>query len=579
MRVLLIQPEDSPHSGPWRAQAWDLVIYLGRSPHSSPDKALNGSRVLHLDRYSQGLSDARMVRDLLQAGRGHLIGGQGIDWWELVSIAIVQQAFTVLQLQRLAPELSGSAEFWSTRPDWTTTVLAELLGTSVRSFRSGAGARATSAARHYWRILRHFSRAQIQQIVLDKYDARYRWRSRFGRKRNLCSQPVVLVPSAYANVSRAAAMYAAMFPNLHFLFVATRQSAHEFLPPGNVEVRDLGAYARVQPQRSELAFLMESWSRLKSRLQSREALRLLSRAGALDQIPALLQCGPSVRNGWTQVLESEPVCSVLCGDDSNFFTRLPVLLAAKRRIPTIDFHHGALDGLYLFKEVPSDLYLAKSEMERDYLVRLCGLPAAKVVIAPPAAPPRLSLTSEGRDRDCIILFSEPYENGGVFAEDVYRELLPPLWALAREHGRELVIKLHPFESQTQRMRVAAGILPTEVLRHLRWIRGPLTSELLERAWFGVTVESTTAIDCTRHGVCCFLCRWLTLSPYGYAEQYARFGMGESLESPEQIGGIPDRVEQFHNRRQERPEPSTDPSQLQEWLTSGCREAIPARSAS
>jgi hypothetical protein len=578
MRVLLLQPEDFLHSGPWSAQPWDLVVKLGRSPLShvgTPDS----SRVLHLDTYSQGLSDSRIIRDVLHVGQGQLIGGLGIDWWELISIALVQEALVVLQLQRLASEIPALTELWSTRPDWTTSALADLLHTSVRSFRSGAWTRARSVARHYWQVLHHFSPAQVRQIFLDKYDARYRWRSRFSGRHNPCSEPVVLVPSAYANVSRMAALYAAMLPNLRFLFVATRHSAYEFAPPENVALRDLAAYARVQPQDSELASLMEAWTRLKSQLQTYEPLRLLSAAGVLDQIPALLDSGPFVRNAWLQVLEREPVCSVFCGDDSNFVTRLPVLLAAKRNIPTIDFHHGALDGLYLFKELPSDLYLAKSEMERDYLLRLCGLPAAKVVVGPPSARPRASSSSHRRDKTCVVLFSEPYELGGMHAEDVYGELLPALWRLAHSHGRELVIKLHPFESRAQRMRIARRVLPAETVRHLRWIQGPLTSELLDRAWFGVTVESTTAIDCAQNGVCCFLCRWLKLSPYGYAEQYARFGMGESLENPQQIGEIPGRVEEFLNRGPAKPVESIDPSQLRQWLTSGYREAVQARSAS
>ena len=76
----------------------------------------------------------------------------------------------------------------------------------------------------------------------------------------------------------------------------------------------------------------------------------------------------------------------MCGDDSNIYTRLPVLLARQQGIPTLDFHHGALDGRFLMKELPSDLYLAKGEMERDYLVRLCRLPAERVIVAGPPLP-------------------------------------------------------------------------------------------------------------------------------------------------------------------------------------------------
>ena len=578
MRVLLLQHEDFLDSGPWSAQDWDLIVNLGRSPLSHLGQLHNGIPVLHLDDYSQPFSDARIVRDLRHAGRGQLIDEHGIDFWELTSIAIVQQAFKVLQLQRLAAEIPRDAELWSTRPHWTIGVLSELLDASVTCFRDGRWIRAKSATQHYWQVLHQFSPSQIKQIVFDKYDAGYRWRSHFSRNQRHGSAPVVLVPSAYTNVSRTAALYAAMLPGLRFLLVATRQSAHECVLPENMEACDLAAYARVQPPSSELASLMEAWTKLRSHLQDLEPLRLLSIAGMLDRIPSLLHSVPFVRNAWRQVLECEPVCSVLCGDDSNFVTSLPVVLAKKRNIPTVDFHHGALDGFYLFKDLPSDLYLAKSEMERDYLLRLCGLPPAKVVIAPPTVRQNVASGSRTRDPRNIVLFSEPYEVAGMHAEDVYGELLPELWRLAQRNRRELVVKLHPFEIRTQRMRMASGVLSEEVFSQIRWLQGPLTSELLEGTWFGITIESTTAIECAQNGVCCFLCRWLKLSPFGYAEQFTRFGMGESLQNLQQINEIPDRVEEFHNRHRVQ-QTETDPSQLLKWLTSGRREDGQARSAS
>jgi hypothetical protein len=46
-------------------------------------------------------------------------------------------------------------------------------------------------------------------------------------------------------------------------------------------------------------------------------------------------------------------------------------------------------------------------------------------------------------------------------EEVYLELLPPLCRLARESGHGLIIKLHPFESLSQRRRIIRDILTPE----------------------------------------------------------------------------------------------------------------------
>jgi hypothetical protein len=76
------------------------------------------------------------------------------------------------------------------------------------------------------------------------------------------------------------------------------------------------------------------------------------------------------------------------------------------------------------------------------------------------------------------------------------------------------------------------------------------------------------IDCLRQGVCCFLCGWLSLSPYEYAQQYARFGVGEALDDARQLSEIPKRLEDFSNRPPLRLNlsPTVDPAMLQQWLT-------------
>jgi hypothetical protein len=280
------------------------------------------------------------------------------------------------------------------------------------------------------------------------------------------------------------------------------------------------------------------------------------------------------------VIDREPVQAVLCGDDSNLYTRLPVLLAARRGIPTADFHHGAFDGRYLLKALPCDIYLAKNEMERDYLTRVCGLSDGKVMIGAPAPIPAWN-ESPRRDETAAVFFSEPYESSGARGEEVYAEVLPPLCRVARACDRRVIVKLHPFESRRQRSRMLDQILPADDRRLVTVIDGPLGSEILSQTWFGLTCESTVAIDCLQAGICCFLCGWLQLSPFEYVRQYARFGVGELLQCAEQILEIPERLERFHNVQAARPTVSDpiDPGTLQRLLTSGSLESSGLRSVS
>ena len=225
-----------------------------------------------------------------------------------------------------------------------------------------------------------------------------------------------------------------------------------------------------------------------------------------------------------------------------------MLLASRRRIPTIDFHHGALDGRYLLKDMHCDTYLVKNEMERDYLVRVCGLPADRMILGAPPAMAAVAKISAAAGKQSAILFSEPYEVAEMRAAEVYREILPSLCRVARANDRGVILKLHPFEKIAKRKKILEEVLTPEDAQMITVLDGPLTPELLARAWFGVTVESTTVIECLQHGVCCFVCGWLSLSPYGYMQQYARYGVGEMLADAQQLDDVPRRLAEFHRRK-------------------------------
>ena len=576
MRTLFLHPDDSPLDGPWAAQRWDLIVDLGKSYAFSEQRWSREKqcRVVRTESFRNGLADARAVREILGVLRGWLIDEEGIDWWKLTSLHLAPELFSVLTLRRMAEEMKPDGELWATRRRMPVGVLEKILGCAISSFSDDARASVMRRVQHYAGMARRFSVPQLTEIFLDKYDPAYRWRSRFAGGRKRKDQPVVLVPSAYGNVSRMAAAYAGLLPDQQFLMVATRQSAKQFAVPVNMEVRDLAVYATAEPSK-ETVPLLRSWSQAKAELRSSPELKVLFDAGGADAVSSWIGNGLAARNAWRTVLEDEPVSGVLCGDDSNFYTRLPVLLAAVRKLPTVDFHHGAIDGRYVLKDLPCDVYLAKNEMERDYLVRVCELPGDQVVCAAPDGAMAAAATAIG---SAIVLFSEPYEVAELRAEEVYGEILPPLCELARRHSRKVIVKLHPFESRAQLLKLIQSVLASQDLSCVSVVEGPLTGELLEQAWFGITVESTTVIDCLKRGICCFFCAWMSLSPYEYGRQYARWGLGAPLQNANEICEIPDRIKTLAEHL---PDPRSlarpaDPAMLQSWLTS---RPVSVRSAS
>jgi hypothetical protein len=580
MQVLLLQPEDSPRRGPWTAKSWDLVVDLGRS---SPYSAAAWSErmrcpLLRADSFRKDLGDIKRVREILAVGRGHLLDDEGIDWWTLQFPDLLTIISAILVLQRMSGEIPRSATLWSTRPGWPASALARILGLPLRSYGESFVARSVGRTRHYARLLRHLSAGQIKEIFLDKYDSAYQWRTRFVARTRAASKPVVLLPSAYTNVSRVASAYARLLPDQLFLLVATRRSATLFDPPPNVHLRGLSAYAETGSLGRELDKILQSWARLSRDLKQNPGLEMLQRLGVFDTFPAFFADGLAVRNAWRVVLAREPVCGVLCGDDSNVNTLLPVWLAARRGLPTLDFHHGAMDGYYLVKQLPCALYLAKNELERDYLLRVCGLPPNKVVVGATPAYLRPVKTSELSPKTSIVFFSEPYELAGVRTEEVYRELLPPLCKLARETDRSVVLKLHPFEVASERNGVMRAVLAPEDCRQVTIVNEPLSENLLSQAWAGVTVESTAVLDCALRGIPCFLCEWLAFSPFGYLQQFVKFGVGQVLRSVEQVADIP---RQLAEPKSADGEPgllcqAIEPRLLSQWLGAESPELVARR---
>jgi hypothetical protein len=543
MKVLLIDPQDNPDEGPWAAQRWDRIVDVGMGGQNSYERWSHRFQcpVTTLSSLRCGFDDFRQVRRLLDLGWGQLIDEHGLDWWEIMSLLLHGELETLILLQRFAQTVGRGDEVHVSRPGLHANLLRSLLATGVNIFPVRRGSQKGGLA-HYLRVSRKLSTPQIIDVFWDKYDAGYQLRGRFARRRQSSPQAVVLLPSAYVNVSRTGIAYANTFPEENFLLVTTRRSGWVQDPPRNVTATWLSVYASVCDRSAENANMESRWRSLLKELLRTTEFEILGRLGHLENFPRWIQRGFEVRDAWRNVLDTEPVQAVLCADDSNPYTRIPLLLAQARGLASIASHHGALDGRYVFKRSYGDVIWAKGKMEEDYLVRKCGVPQERVEIAAPALPAdwTASENSERPDfRPYLLFFSEACEVSGGRQEEFYRDILPQLADLAMDTGRELIVKLHPAESHRERASMVARILSAKQKSVTRVVSGPLTEDLLAQAWFGITILSTVAFECALRGIPCFLCRWLEFWPYGYVEQFIRFGVGIGLNDPGEIQRIPE----------------------------------------
>ncbi len=142
-----------------------------------------------------------------------------------------------------------------------------------------------------------------------------------------------------------------------------------------------------------------------------------------------------------------------------------------------------------------------------------------------------------RSAPWLVFFTEPYQSYGWRIDEVYRDLLPQLNWLAHACGLKLVFKLHPFES-IKGHRTMLRALKQHHDCGIEVLSGPPSDELWSNTRFALTAQSSIALECTARGIPVFLCAWLRDSYSGYVQQYARFGVGQVLESSEQIASIP-----------------------------------------
>jgi hypothetical protein len=576
LRILFLHPEDPPQIGPWVRERWDLVVdlgFAGAQTYADWSRTLNG-RILSIHQFAGETESYRWVNRVFQQGRRRLLDREGLDWWDLLAMESYQDLHSLYLFRQLQREIGpGVVELAATRPHRLTNMAGQVFGVPVRHFQQSSAGPIQKISRAFYSA-RKLRSSQIVEIVFDKWDPAYQLRRHLAKyRRARLLEPCVLVPSAYSNVTRSALAYASLLPGRNFLLVATRPNAIPVAAPRNVTVTSLAAYVRPRKTTHEEAIgLQRTWQALIGTLQDEdEEFRCAAAAGVWEYFPAHLEQGLRLRDAWLSALESEPVTGVLCGDDLNHHTRLPLMLAQRKGLNAVYCSHGALDGGFLFKTPSADTYLVKGEMEKDYLERAASIDPERIVVGAPGNRPAVS--AESKTRDAIVFFSQPYEIAGGRADSMYEEIIPRLHSAARASGRKLIVKLHPFESTRVRRALINSALGSTACGEVEIIGGKPPDEVMSRAWCGITVDSSVAVECTLRGIPFFLCAWLDLTGLGYLEQFARFGAAMVLNAPEDIERIPQRVAEF------RPDPASmqrlwhdaDPAHLED-LMFGARQA-------
>jgi hypothetical protein len=547
MRVLLLHPEDVPMRGESTRSHWDLIVDLGFAGASVYEEwsRQTGSRVISLHQFSSQKS-FRWVKQGLAVGQGRLLDRMGLDWWEILGLCRYQEQEALYLVEQLRQELgSGPVELVATRAHSHVQLLSLVTGQPVRVL-----ATTPQRPRFFSRLVaaaQELRPSQMVEIAFDKWDPGYNIRKRVTKHRRAqLKEPVVLLPSAYSNVTRTVLAYAAQLRDRPFLLATTRRSGETCDLPANVASVPLSAYVEISADtKMETAELLKAWSALQAELGQTDELRQRIQAGLLNYIAPQLEIGLRLRDAWRVLMSSEPVSGVLCGDDLNYHTRLPLILAKSMGRRAVYCSHGALDGGLLLKKSYADLHLVKGEMERDYMLQVSDIKPEQVEIAAPAE--RGNDVEQASVADSaiseIVFFSQPYEVVGGRGVEIYREILRPLVAVAQQLNRKMIVKLHPFESVRGRTRLLKSCLSADELESVEVSASP-ASEILSHTFVGIGLDSSVAVESAQRGIPYFMCGWLDFNGFGYMRQFARFGAGSVLEKPQDILSIPQRIVGF-----------------------------------
>ena len=547
MRVLLLHPDDVPLQGESTGSRWDLIVDLGFAGASVYEEwsRQTGCRVISLHQFSSQDS-FRWVKQGLAVGQGRLLDRIGLDWWELLAPCLYQDQQALYLVEQLRRELGpGPVELVATRAHSYVPLLTLVTGWPVRvlavaSNRPSFISRLVAAAQD-------LGPSQMVEIAFDKWDPGYRFRKRVAKHRRVqLRESVVLLPTAYSNVTRTVLAYAAQLPERRFLLATTRRSGETTDLPANVVSVPLSAYAEVSADTEmETAEMLKAWSALQTELGQTDELRQRIQAGVWNYITPQLEIGLRLRDAWHLLMSSEPVSGVLCGDDLNYHTRLPLILAKSMGRRAVYCYHGALDGGLLFKKSCADFHLVKGEMERDYMLQVSDVKPEQVEIAAPTEDRsdagRVGFADSATAE--IVFFSQPYEVVGGRGGEIYLEILRPLVAVARELNRKVIVKLHPFESVRGRTRLLKSFLSVDEFERVQVSRAP-ASEILPRTFLGIGLDSSVAVECAQREIPYFMCGWLDFNGFGYMRQFARFGVGVLLNTPDEILSIQQRLADF-----------------------------------
>lgn len=202
------------------------------------------------------------------------------------------------------------------------------------------------------------------------------------------------------------------------------------------------------------------------------------------------------------------------------------LHAARRRgIPTILLQHGILGDYCQLSDPPVDHYVVRGTFWRDFLA---ASPRARAHVLEASGGGQHSKHATV-SRDAILFLTAPYGLSGFQHLSDLDDILRTLLAVAANHDRELIIRVHPQEDiGFYQNKISQWVQAGQHSIRLSYSQGSGLDALLGRAAVAVTYCSTVFLDCLRHHVPIVSFGWHDFSYKRQIEAWGVFHFAEDL---------------------------------------------------
>jgi len=228
------------------------------------------------------------------------------------------------------------------------------------------------------------------------------------------------------------------------------------------------------------------------------------------------------------------LAGILTANDQWLWENLVLHSAHNNGVKSLVIQHGTLSKLYY--PIAADQVAVWSEADKDFLMNKCGASANEVSVKGSAYFDSLYHQFQQRRyshlvEDTIVFFSSPFFKFNYLSDGDYEKVIESfdsLNTLAKKYGKQLLIKLHPWDETKYYQKWADQLSFTHASIH----------EVMDHACIAMAIKSTSILETAISGIPTFQFHPSNMPQFS---DYSEEGITKTVEDKEALYYEVDRV--------------------------------------